>query len=80
MTSLDRIRSMTETMITADVAAGALGVKAQSLRVAAHVKPEALGFPVCVIGRAVRIPRIPFLNYLTGGNHAENDSPAEGTG
>lgn len=80
MTSLERIRSMTATMITADIAAGVLGVKAQSLRVAARVKPEALGFPVCVIGRAVKIPRIPFLNYLTGGNRAEDDGPAEGAG
>lgn len=28
--------------------------------------PEKLGFPVSVIGSRVKIPRIPFLNFIRG--------------
>ena len=66
MTSLDRIRTMPEAMITPEIAAPVIGCKPQSLRVAARVAPERLGFPVTVIGSRVLVPRIPFLQYLEG--------------
>lgn len=37
---------------------------AQCLRSQARSNPELLGFPVTIIGRRVRIPRIPFLAYV----------------
>lgn len=33
------------------------------LRETARQAPEALGFPVCVVGRRVKIPRVPFLRF-----------------
>lgn len=38
----------------------------QLLREQAHRDPRALGFPVVVIGRRVRIPRAAFMDYLEG--------------
>lgn len=37
---------------------------AQCLRSQARSHPELLGFPVTVIGRRVKVPRIPFLEYF----------------
>ncbi len=36
----------------------------QSIRVQAQTDPSKLGYPVIVINRRIRIPRIPFLRYL----------------
>lgn len=66
MTPLDEIRAMTKAVITPETAAKALGCKAQSIRVAARVAPERLGFPVTVLGTRMLIPRLPFLQYLEG--------------
>lgn len=64
MTSIDKIRSMSDAVITPEVASKALGCKPHFLRVAAQQRPEMLGFPVNVMGTRVRIPRIPFLKFL----------------
>lgn len=36
----------------------------QSIRVQAQSDPSKLGYPIIVINRRIRIPRIPFLQYL----------------
>ena len=36
----------------------------QDIRNQAKVDPVALGFPVCVIGARVKIPRTPLLRWL----------------
>lgn len=36
----------------------------QTIRVCAKQRPELLGFPVILMGRRVKIPRIPFLRYM----------------
>lgn len=36
----------------------------QCIREQAKRDPERIGFPVIIIGHRVRIPRIPFLQYL----------------
>ena len=36
----------------------------QSIREQAQKDPTKLGYPVIVINRRIRIPRIPFLHYL----------------
>ena len=41
-----------------------LGCDPQSIRVQAHKNPQVLGYPVIIIGRRIRIPRIPFLIFL----------------
>ena len=49
-------------------AAKAIGVAPQKLREQAKDEPEKLGFNVIVVGTSIRIPRIPFLNYILGSN------------
>lgn len=36
----------------------------QTIRICARQRPELLGFPVIIMGRRVKIPRIPFLRYM----------------
>ena len=36
----------------------------QSIRAQAQSDPNKLGYPVIVINRRIRIPRIPFLRYM----------------
>lgn len=43
---------------------GILGCDPQCLRSQARSDPSVLGFPVTIIGRKIRIPRIPFLEYV----------------
>ena len=46
--------------------AGVLNAAPQAIRNQIWREPERLGFPVIVIGTRIRIPRIPFLDFLTG--------------
>jgi hypothetical protein len=80
MTALDFIRHLTDDTITAAQASAVLRCDPNSLRRAARDSPERLGFPVILIGHTVRIPRIPFLMYVTGGSYAEANAGAGGTG
>ena len=64
MTSIDKIRSTSEPVISPVLAAEALKCDPHYIRLAAREKPELLGFPVNVMGHRVRIPRIPFLKFL----------------
>ncbi|MGN0517097.1 MAG: hypothetical protein ACI4II_00050 [Acutalibacteraceae bacterium] len=50
-------------LVPTDVAA-VLGMSANSLRLQAQQDSSKLGFPVIVAGTRVRIPRVPFLNYI----------------
>lgn len=65
---IEQIRAMDAPTINADVAARALGCSPTNLRMAAKYRPELLGFPVIRIGHRTRIPRLPFLRMLTGGD------------
>lgn len=53
-------------LLTEDVAE-LLGCKAHSINVQAQQDPAKLGFPVCVTGSRVRIPRLGFLHWMTYG-------------
>lgn len=53
-------------LLTEDVAE-LLGCKAYSINVQAQQDPAKLGFPVCVTGSRVRIPRLGFLHWMTYG-------------
>jgi len=45
-----------------------LGCKPYTINVQAMEDPLKLGFPVCVMGTRVRIPRQAFLHWLVYGN------------
>lgn len=55
--------SITPYLTAADVAA-ILHCDPQLLRQQAHQNPHALGFPVIIIGRRVRIPRAAFVRFM----------------
>lgn len=41
-----------------------LGCDPHKIRVTAKTNPRMLGFPVTIVGRRVKIWRIPFLRYI----------------
>lgn len=77
--TIDDIVRSDKPFLTASEVAPLLGADPNSIRGQAHLMPEKLGFPVCVIGTRVRIPRIPFLKFIFGDatlqSIAEGDQP-----
>lgn len=55
--------------LTPTEAAKILECNPQHLRIQAHLYPERLGFPVSIIGRRVKIPKKPFIAFMTGGTN-----------
>ena len=43
---------------------GVVGCDPQTLRLMARQKPEQLGFPSMILGKRVKFPRIPFLEFM----------------
>ena len=64
--TIDQIRESDKTMLTPADVAEVLCCDAQTVRVAARLKPELLGFPVCVIGHRVKVPTKPFIEFVEG--------------
>lgn len=64
MTLKEIMESDKPMLIPADIAP-VLGCDPHAIRVAAKTKPELLQFPVIVIGSRVKIPRLPFIEYMT---------------
>ena len=64
--ALESIRSMSDTMITPEMASEVIGCDPQYIRLAARRDPEALGFPVTISGNRTSIPRARFLRYVEG--------------
>lgn len=54
--------------LTPEQASEVLGCKPYAINVQAQANPSMLGFPVCVMGSRVRIPRRAFLRWLEGGS------------
>ena len=65
--TLDEIRASDKTVLTPAEVAPVLGCDAQDIRVQARIAPERLGFNVIVVGTRIKIPRIAFIKYMTGG-------------
>lgn len=66
MTLEEMKRSDKAFLMPTDVAP-VLDCNPHSVRVAAKERPEFLGFPVCVIGNRVKIPRLPFIQFVERG-------------
>lgn len=65
---IKEIMDSSDVFLLAEDVAKALGIAPQKLREQAKDEPEKLGFNVVVVGTSIRIPRIPFLNYILGSN------------
>ena len=65
---IKEIMDSSDFYLLSEDAAKAIGVAPQKLREQAKDEPEKLGFNVIVVGKSIRIPRIPFLNYILGSN------------
>lgn len=59
---LDELLASDKLLLTPDEISVVMGANPQTIRMGAH--DGTLGFPVCVMGSRVRIPRIPFLRFL----------------
>lgn len=62
--TLAEARESDKLFLTCDDVAKIMGCGAQSIRVQAETQPELIGFPISIIGRRIRIPRVPFLRFL----------------
>ena len=61
--TLREIKSSSKEMLTPADVAPVLGCNPYSINVMARDCPDRLGFPVCMIGNRVKIPRRAFLRW-----------------
>ena len=62
-----------EYLIPREVAA-VLGCAQYGINVAARQCPESLGFPVCMVGSRVKIPKRAFIRWMEGREEADAGS------
>lgn len=66
--TLEEIRKSDKDFLTPEDVRGVLGCMPYTINVQAKEDPKKLGFPVCVMGTRVRIPRKGFLHWMDFGN------------
>jgi hypothetical protein len=59
-----KIKAMDKLFLTADEIAPVLECNGNDVRGQAHDRPDLLGFPVVVYGSRVKIPRLPFIQFV----------------
>ncbi len=64
--TLEDLERLESPVITAAQAAPFLRTDPNLIRWQAHHEPEKLGFPVSVAKSRVKIPRLPFLEFIRG--------------
>jgi hypothetical protein len=64
--TLDDIKAIDREFLTPAQVADILNCSAHGVRIWARQRPEQLGFPVCIIGTRVRIPKRPFIQFMEG--------------
>lgn len=64
--SIQDIIALDRDYLTPAEIAGVLGSDPQTIRVTARTAPERVGFPFTFTGNRMKIPRIPFLNFMEG--------------
>ena len=62
--TLQEMMKSDKLLLNADDISDVIQSNPQGIRNQARIDPKALGFPVCVIGARVKIPRTPFLRWL----------------
>lgn len=70
--TLDDLRRLPVDILTPAQVAPLIGTDPNTLRWQAREEPSALGFPVIVMKSRVKIPRLPFIRFMTG-EEAKND-------
>lgn len=70
--TLNEIKASRAEMLTPADVAGVLGCEPYAINTQAKADPAKLGFPVCVTGTRVRIPRRAFLHWMEYGNAPVN--------
>lgn len=68
--TLTEIKGLDKPFLTPKEVAGVLGSDPQTIRVTARTAPERVGFPFTFTGNRMKIPRIPFLNFVEGRENA----------
>lgn len=75
--TLDDVRRSEKLFLTPTDIAPILGVHPYSINLQAQDDPAKLGFPVVVIRRRVKIPRLRFLEWI-GGDERESIDTGQG--
>ncbi len=65
--TLEELQSTDKLFLDTSDIAPLLGCKAYSINAQAQQNPDKLGFPVCVAGSRVRIPKDGFLHWMRFG-------------
>lgn len=65
-TDIKKLEESSEAFLYAEDVGRFLGVSPHYIRIQARHDASKLGFPVIVVGSSIRIPRIPFLNFVKG--------------
>lgn len=66
--TLDDLRSMDRETITPAIASKVLNCNPQWIRITAHQNKSRLGFPVIILNRRIKIPRLAFIRFMEGGS------------
>ena len=61
---IEEIKASNKAVLPAYKIAKLVNKDATKIIAQAHSDPSTLGFPVIIVGKTVRIPRIPFLRFL----------------
>lgn len=64
--TLEELSKLDRPYVTVQDIGAVIGVRADTLRWQARTDPSRLGFPVCVAGDTVRIPRLAFIAWVRG--------------
>lgn len=64
--TLDEISALQTDFLTCRQVSGILHADPYTIHMQATDRPELLGFPVIVMKRRVKIPRLPFIAFMKG--------------
>ena len=64
--TLDELKAMDRDTLTPAIVGSVLHCTPYYITIQARTNPEALGFPVCVIGSRTKIPRLAFIRWMEG--------------
>ena len=75
--TLEEIESSKKDVLTACEVAEVLKCDPQLIRWSARHDPASLGFPVIVMRNRLKIPRLPFLEFMNGNAMQRSSVPAK---